>query len=164
MIRLSRLVTLAVSVMALSALSGCDYFGTHEGYEEGELPYLGAANMAAYEVVAVDPPAARVGDQVTLYTISDASAPTDAFTVDNWWFCTYDGQDAMLETGGDGYESSAESDVDLNGVDLGLTDEELAEVAVSSVTFTVPSGTESGEGFTITPNERFEYFDLEILQ
>jgi len=156
------LPAMALSFVAAFALAGCDFIGTHDGYEEGEVPYFGAAGMDAYEVVAVDPPTASAGDTVTLYTVSANTSPVDGFGVDDFWFCTYDGEDAMLETGGDGYDSEVDVDEFLATVDTDLTEEELTDSLISTVTFTVPEGTVTGESFVITPNGRTEWFSLNI--
>jgi len=161
--RTSRLLGILSSVALLAALTGCDYFGTHEGYEEDDAPRWGVSGMATYELVGVSPSTASAGEQVTLYTVSEAGAPVNSYDVDAFWFCTYDGEAAMLETGGDSYDASVDADQLFDNVDdVDLTVEELDNSVISTVTFTVPDGTVTGEGLVFVPNGDVRYFDLGI--
>jgi len=165
MIRLSRIAGSAASLVAVMALTGCTFFDTHDGYEEGDTPRWGVQGMATYELVGVTPANAQAGDEVDLYLVSEEDAPVSAFDVDDFWFCTFDGESAMLETGGDDYEPNVDQGDALDAlanVDVELTPEELDGSVISTISFTVPEGTVSGEGFVITPSNSTEYFYLGI--
>ncbi len=162
MTRTFRLVSVTFAAISLLALSGCDYFGTHEGYEDGELPLFGIQGMTAYEVVGVAPETASVGDEVTVFMASEADAPVNSFVVDDFWFCTSDGFDPMVETGGESYTSDVDEDELFANVTTDLTEDELDGQVISTVTFKVPEGSQTGEGFVITPGNQNEYFDLTI--
>ncbi len=162
MTRIFRLLSITAAALSLIALSGCDYFGTHEGYEDGELPLFGLQGMASFELVGLSPTEASEGDEVTLYLMSQSEAQVEGFTIDSFWFCTSDGVDPMYETGGESYASTVDADDFFATVDTDLTDEEVEENTISTVTFNVPSGSQSGEGFVITPGNQNEYFDLTI--
>ncbi len=162
MTRILRMLSFTAAAVAIVALSGCDYFGTHEGYEDGELPLFGVQGMTSFEIVGISPTQAAEGDEVTIYLMSQSEAPLDGFTIDSFWFCTSDGVDPMIETGGEAYDSTVEPDNFFANVDSDLTDEEVEDATISTVTFTVPAGTQSGEGFVITPGNQNEYFDLTI--
>ena len=162
MTRTIRLLSLTAAAMAVLALSGCDYFGSHEGYEDGELPLFGLQGMTSFEIIGLTPTVAAEGDDVTVYLMSQQEAPLDSFTIDSFWFCTSDGVDPMVETGGNSYNSAVDTDDFFANVDTDLTEEETVDHTISTVTFTVPSGTQSGEGFVITPGNQNEYFDLTI--
>lgn len=162
MTRSLRLVPVTLAVLSLIALSGCDYFGTHDGYEDGELPLFGIQGMAAYEVVGVAPDTVGVGDEVTVFMASESDAPVNSFAIDDFWFCTSDGFDPMVETGGNNYNSDVDQDDLFARVETDLTEDELDGQVISTVTFTVPDGTQTGEGFVITPGNQNEYFDLTI--
>ena len=160
---LNRLLATVASFAMIFALAGCDYFGTHEGYEEDDAPRWGVQGMATYELVGVSPSTARAGDTVDLYLVSEADAPVNAFDVDSFWFCTFDGEAAMIETGGDDYDSDVDADDLFENVDeVSITPEELSDSVISTVSFTVPEGTVTGEGFVITPSNSTEYFLLTI--
>ncbi len=160
---LNRFFAIAATLAMTLGLAGCDYFGTHEGYEEDDAPRWGVQGMATYELVGVSPSTARVGDEVDLYLVSESDAPVNAFDVDSFWFCTFDGEAAMIETGGDDYESDVDADDLFDNVeDVALTPEELSDSVISTVSFTVPDGTVTGEGFVITPSNSTEYFHLSI--
>jgi hypothetical protein len=162
MTRIIRMTSLIAAALAMVALSGCDYFGTHEGYEDGELPLFGIQGMSSFEIVGVSPTTASEGDEVTIYLMSQNEAPIDSFSIDAFWFCTSDGVDPMVETGGNDYASSVDSDDFFATVDSDLTDEEVQDNVISTVTFNVPVGSQTGEGFVITPGNQNEYFDLTI--
>jgi hypothetical protein len=162
MTRTLRTASFLAAALATVALTGCDYFGTHEGYEDGELPLFGLQGTAAFELVGVAPSTASEGDEVDLYLLSESEAQVTGFTIDSFWFCTSDGMDPMIETGGDSYEATVDADDFFANVDTDLTEEEIADNTISTVTFTVPPGTQSGEGFVITPGNQNEYFDLTI--
>lgn len=161
MTRLSRLVGTIASAALLMGLTGCTFFDTHEGYEEGDSPRWGVNGMATYELVGVSPAEAQPGDEVDLYLVSEEDAPVGAFNVDDFWFCTFDGESAMLETGGDDYNPNVDADDAIDNIDnLELAD--LEGSVISTISFTVPEGTVSGEGFVITPSNSTEYFYLGI--
>lgn len=162
MTRTFRILSLAAAAMSMVALSGCDYFGTHEGYEDGELPLFGVQGMSSFEIVGISPSTAEPGDEVTIYMMSQSEAPLDAFTIDSFWFCTSDGVDPMNETNGNDYTSEIDTDDFFADVETDLTDEEVVGNTISTVTFTVPPGSQTGEGFVITPGNQNEYFDLAI--
>ena len=160
---MKRIITLLASASLLVALTGCDYFGTHDGFEEDDAPRWGVQGMATYEIVGISPSSASEGEQVTVYTVSESEAPVDSFQVEDFWFCTFDGEGPMLETGGDEYESNVTSDDLIDSVDnIDLTVAELDDSIISTVTFTVPEDTVTGEGFVITPSNSTEYFHLTI--
>ncbi len=161
MTRFSRLTGTVASVAMIMALTGCAFFDTHEGYEEGDTPRWGVNGMATYELVGVSPAEAQPGEEVDLYMVSEADAPVGAFNVDDFWFCTFDGESAMLETGGDDYDSNVDPEQAIDNLD----NVELADFdgsVISTISFTVPEGTVSGEGFVITPSNSTEYFYLGI--
>lgn len=162
MTRTLRMLSLSAAALAMIALTGCDYFGAHEGYEDGELPLFGLQGMSSFEIVGISPATAAEGDEVTVYLMSQAEAPLDSFTIDSFWFCTSDGVDPMVETGGEDYDSAVDTDDFFANVDTDLTEEETEDHVISTVTFNVPPGTQSGEGFVITPGNQNEYFDLTI--
>ncbi len=158
----TRFISLALSCGLLLALSGCaEFFGTHEGYEEGTFaPRLAVQGVATFEVVGVSPSVAEAGSEVGVYMVSESDAPVGDFVVDDFWFCTFDGEAAMLETGGNDYEA----DADLTGVDendLDISEKELDDGNISVVTFTVPEGSVTGEGLVFTPSDT-QYFVLGI--
>jgi len=158
----SRIISLTLSCGLLLALSGCaEFFGTHEGFEEGAFaPRLGIQGVATFEVVGVSPSVAEAGSEVGVYMVSEPDAPVSDFVVDDFWFCTFDGEAAMLETGGNEYEA----DADLTNVDesdLELSEKELDDSNISVVTFTVPEGSVTGEGLVFTPSDT-QYFVLGI--
>ncbi len=156
-----QLLTTLLSLSALLFAVGCDYFGTHEGYEDGEVPAWSLQGIATFEVVGVSPSTARAGDEVSVYAVSESDAPTTSFTVDDFWFCTFDGESAMLETGGNSYDPVVEQETVLDLEDVDITTEDLGDSTVSVVTFTVPDGTVTGEGLVFTPSST-EYFQLGI--
>jgi hypothetical protein len=159
---ISRVTSLVLSCSLLLLLSGCaDFFGTHEGYEEGAFaPRMDIDGNATFEVVGVSPSVATEGAEVGVFMVSDAEAPISDFVVEDFWFCTFDGEAAMLETGGDSFDP----DADLNEVnldDLQLSEKELEDGNISVVTFTVPAGSVTGEGLVFTPTDT-QYFVLGI--
>jgi len=158
---LSRFLILLALGTCFSLITGCDYFGTHEGYEEGDAPFWGVEGMATFEVVGISPTTATVGEEVTVYSVSEEAAPTSSFVIEDFWFCTFDGESAMIETGGNEYDPDVETDEVLNNPDLELVDTDLEGNTVSTVTFTVPEGTVTGEGLVFTPSDT-EYFVLGI--
>jgi hypothetical protein len=161
MSRLFRIAGTVTSLALVMALTGCAYFDTHDGYEEGDAPRWGVQGMATYELVGVSPTSASAGDTVDLYLVSEEDAPVRAFDVGDFWFCTFDGESAMLETGGDSYEPNVDADEAIAVLD-GIELEELEGSVISTISFTVPEGTVAGEGFVITPNNSTEYFYLGI--
>ncbi|MBN95382.1 MAG: hypothetical protein CL928_15165 [Deltaproteobacteria bacterium] len=158
---LSRFLTLLALGSCFTLMAGCDYFGTHEGYEDGESPLWGVEGMATFEVVGISPTTANVGEEVTVYTVSEESAPTSSFVIEDFWFCTFDGESAMIETGGNEYDPEADIDEAMDNPDVELTDTDLEGNTVSTVTFTVPEGTVTGEGLVFTPSDT-QYFVLGI--
>ena len=160
---MSRILGLLLSLTFLSALSGCAFFGTHEGLEEGDTPFWGVAGMASFEMVGITPASAEAGDELTIFLASEPDAPTDAFQVEDFWFCTFDGEAAMLETGGNEYDSDVDPELAIETVeDVDVTPETVDDSIISTVTFTVPEGTVTGEGFVITPSSEMEWFLLGI--
>ena len=158
----NRILALLMSCGLLLALSGCaEFFGTHEGFEEGTFaPGLRIQGVATFAVVGISPSVAESGSEVGVYMISENDAPVSDFVVDDFWFCTFDGEAAMLETGGNEFEA----DADLTGVDqsdLDLSEKQLDDGNISVVTFTVPEGSVSGEGLVFTPSDT-QYFVLGI--
>ena len=92
---------------------------------------------------------------------SEEDAPVGDFVVDDFWFCTFDGEAAMLETGGNEYEAEADlTGVDQDDLDLSDSEKEL-DGNISVVTFTVPEGSVTGEGLVFTPSDT-QYFVLGI--
>ena len=160
---MARISASLLSLTLLVGLTGCDFFGTHEGFEEGEAPRWGVAGMASFEMVGISPAAAEEGETVTVYLSSEVEAPTGSFQVEDFWFCTFDGEAAMLETGGDEYDSSVDPQVVIDSVeDVDIHLEDIDDSTISTVTFTVPEGTVTGEGFVITPSSSMEWFLLGI--
>ncbi len=156
-----RKLPLVLSCAMLLSLTGCaEFFGTHEGFEDGAFaPRLAVTGMATFEVVGVSPSVTTAGAEVGVYMVSEPDAPVDEFVVEDFWFCTFDGQAAMLETGGNDYEPDADiSDIDENDIDL--SDKSLDD-NISVVTFTVPEGSVTGEGLVFTPSDT-QYFILGI--
>ena len=158
-----RILGLIASLAIVVSLVGCDYFGMHEGYEEGDTPMWAVEGSADFAVVGISPSTADVGDEVTVYMASEDVAQTNQFNIDSFWFCTFDGESAMLETGGNDYDPDVDSDdvVDELG-EVDLTEEELEDLTISSASFDIPEGTITGEGLVITPNSEMEYFYLTI--
>lgn len=155
--------TCLLGLLATFLLAGCDYFGTHEGYEEGEAPFWGVEGTADFAIVGIEPESAQIGDQVTGYLASEEEAPVESFDIDSFWFCTFDGESIMNETGGDEYVARVDQDevLDVLG-EVDMTEEELDTSVISSVTFTIPAATVTGEGLVITPSSEMEYFFLTI--
>jgi len=162
MTRIFRMFSFTAAAVAVLALSGCDYFGTHEGYEDGELPVFGLQGMTSFALVGVSPSTASEGDQVDLYLMSQPEAQVSGFTIDSFWFCTSDGRDPMNETGGDSFASTVDTQDFFANVSTDLTADEVGDNTISTVSFTVPPGSRTGEGFVITPGNQNEYFDLTI--
>jgi len=161
-----RLSTLAIAGASLLALSGCqEYFGTNDGFDEGgDLWGVGGqvAGSADFEIVGVTPQTAEAGEQVEVVMVSESDAPVDSFVVDDFWFCTFDGESAMLETGGDDFEAEVDADVYAGNEDINLTTQDLDGGTVSTVTFTVPADTVTGESLMFDPSGAVQYFDLGI--
>lgn len=158
-----RFIGMIASLALVASLVGCDYFGTHEGYEEGGGPMWAVEGSADFSIVGVTPTTAQEGDEVTVYMASETDAQTNQFNIDSFWFCTFDGESAMLETGGNDYDPDVDTDEvtdELGQVDL--TEEELEDLTISSASFDIPLGTLTGEGLVITPNSEMEYFYLTI--
>ncbi len=160
---LSRIAGSVASLAMVFALTGCAYFDTHEGYEEGDAPRWGVQGMATYNLVGVSPAEAQEGDLVDVYMISEADAPVQAFDETDFWSCFFDGESAMLETGPESYEAEVDPQSAIDNIDdIALTPQELDDGVISVVTLEVPIGTVSGEGFVITPSNSTEYFYLGI--
>lgn len=161
-----RFVTLAVAGAAVISLSGCqEYFGSNDGYEDGAPAWaLGgqAAGTADFEIVGATPSNVEPGDQVDIVMVSDSTAPVDSFVVEDFWFCTFDGESAMLETGGDSFEADVDSDIYLDNPDIELSDDTLDNGVISTVTFTVPDDTVTGEHLMFDPARNAQYFALGI--
>lgn len=162
-----RLSTVAIAAAAALALTGCqEYFGTNDGFEDGAATPWGVggqvAGTADFEIVGVTPENADVGDQVEVVMVSEADAPVGSFDVDSFWFCTFDGESAMLETGGDDFEAEVDPDIYTESDDINLTTEDVENGVISTVTFTVPDGTVTGEGLVFVPNGDVRYFELGI--
>jgi hypothetical protein len=159
----NRIASLLLSCSLLFVLSGCaEFFGTHEGFEEGAFaPRMGVQGVATFEVVGVSPSVAEPGSEVGVYMVSEEEAPVGDFVVDDFWFCTFDGEAAMLETGGNEFEAEADlTGVDQTDLDLSDSEKEL-DGNISVVTFTVPEGSVTGEGLVFTPSDT-QYFVLGI--
>jgi len=160
---MTRTLVSLVSVLLMVATTGCAFFGTHEGFEEGDPPRWNVTGMASFEMVGISPASADEGETVTVFLASEIDAPTNAFSVDDFWFCTFDGEAAMLETGGDEYDYSVDNQVAVDSVeDVEINLENIDDSIISTVTFTVPEGTVTGEGFIITPSSEMEWFLLGI--
>ena len=158
-----RFLGLIASLALVTGLVGCDYFGMHEGYEEGETPMWGVQGSSEFSIIGISPTTAQEGDELTVYMASEADARTDQFTIDSFWFCTFDGESAMLETGGNDYDPDVDADEVLDELgEVDLTEEELDDSTISTTTFDIPEGTLTGEGLVITPNSDMEYFYLTI--
>ncbi len=156
---------LALGCVSLFATSGCSYFATHEGSEEGVPAWRDrgdVAGLASFAVVGIAPETAQAGDSATVFMASETDSPTDQFTVDDFWFCTFDGQSAMLETGGTDYEGSVDNETVAAVPDLGLTTEDLDGSIISTVTFTVPDGSVTGDGIIFLPDGSDQGFFLGI--
>jgi len=160
MTRFASLLGLAMACAAL-ALTGCDYFGTHDGLEEGDSPGWVVQGNASFEVVGASPSTTSEGEEVTVYAVSDANSPVDRFSVGDFWFCTFDGESQNIELGGNDYEAEVDADEVLEDPDIDVTESDLDGRTVSAVTFTIPDGTVTGESMVITPNAT-EYFHLTI--
>lgn len=160
---MTRILASVFSLLLMVAATGCTFFGTHEGFEDGDPPRWNVTGMASFEMVGISPANAEQGDTVTVFLSSEEDAPTSAFSVDDFWFCTFDGEAAMLETGGDEYDSSISAQVAVDSVeDVDLSLDTIDGSLISTVTFTVPEGTVTGEGFIITPSSEMEWFLLGI--
>jgi hypothetical protein len=160
---MTRFLASLVSVALVMALTGCAFFGTHEGFEEGDAPRWNVSGMTSFSMVGIAPANADAGDTVTVFLASELDAPTNAFSVDDFWFCTFDGEAAMLETGGDDYDSAVDTQVVIDSVeDVEINTDDIDDSVISTVTFTVPEGTVTGEGFIITPSSEMEWFLLGI--
>ena len=162
-----RFSTLAIAGAALLALSGCqEYFGTNDGFDEGDNSPWGVggqvAGSADFEIVGVTPSTASAGEQVELVMVSESDAPVTSFGVDDFWFCTFDGESAMLETGGDSFEAEVDADDYVGNEDIDLTTETLDGGTVSTVTFTVPDDSVTGESLMFDPSGAVQYFDLGV--
>jgi len=159
----TRFTSLILCSSLLILLSGCaEFFGTHEGYEEGTFAPRGfdVEGMATFEVIGVSPSVAAEGAEVGVFMLSEPDAPVSDFVVDDFWFCTFDGEAAMLETGGDSYEPDVDL-VEVDESDLEISEKDLEEGNISVVTFTVPQGSVTGEGLVFTPSDT-QYFVLGI--
>ncbi len=162
-----RFSTVALAAAALISLSGCqEYFGSNDGFEDGATTPWGVggqvAGTADFEIVGVTPSDASIGDRVSLVMVSEADAPVDSFNVDSFWFCTFDGESAMLETGGDDFDAEVDPEIFSGSDDVDLTAEDLDNGVISTVTFTVPDGTVTGESLVFVPNGDVRYFALGI--
>jgi len=161
----TRFTSLILCSSALFLLAGCaEFFGTHEGYEDGTfmpgMPGMDVEGTVAFEVVGISPSVATEGAEVGVFMLSAPDAPVSDFVVEDFWFCTFDGEAAMLETGGDSYEPDVDL-VDVDESDLEVSDKDLEDSTISVVTFTVPSGSVTGEGLVFTPSDT-QYFVLGI--
>lgn len=162
-----RLSTVAIAAAALLSLTGCqEYFGSNDGFEDGAATPWGVggqvAGTADFEIVGVTPSDASVGERVDVVMVSEADAPVDSFNVDSFWFCTFDGESAMLETGGDDFEAEVDPEIYTDSDDVDLSVDDLDNGVISTVSFTVPDGTVTGEGLVFVPNGDVRYFDLGI--
>lgn len=152
-------------LFVLAAAPGCAFFGTQDGLEsDGGASAFGrnVEGLASFDVLGVSPAAAEPGEQTTVYTVSEEDAPTTSFAVEDFWFCTFDGEAAMLETGGDEYTASLNADDVVAIEDLGLTLDDVEGGTLSSVTFTVPEGSVTGDGLLFTPSGDQRDFFLAI--
>ena len=162
-----RFSTLAIAGASLLALSGCqEYFGTNDGFDEGGASPWGVggqvAGSADFEIVGATPATATAGQEVDLVMVSDGDAPVGSFTVDDFWFCTFDGDSAMLETGGNSFEADVDPDVFVGNEDIDLNVDELDGGVISTISFTVPQDTVTGESLMFDPAGAVQYFELGI--
>ena len=162
-----RLSTLAIAGASLLALSGCqEYFGSNDGFDEGDSSPWGVggqvAGSADFEIIGATPATAQPGDQVEVVMISDTDAPVDSFNVDDFWFCTFDGESAMLETGGDEFAADVDAEVFIDSDDVDLSTEDLEGGVISTVSFTIPQDTVTGESLMFDPAGTVQYFPLGI--
>jgi hypothetical protein len=167
----TRILGIALSATTIFALAGCEaYFGTNEGTEPGDQGLFGfdrtseAQGSATFDIIGISPSVVAEGDQVTIYSASAVDAPTDQFENSDFWYCFFDGESAMLETGGDDYTSEVGTDDVLDDPDLEteLTAAELDEMTVSTTTVTVPDGTVSGDGLFFNPFYETRDFYLSV--
>ena len=163
---LLRLVTLPLAGAAVLALGGCqEYFGTNDGYEEGGSPWSvggDVAGSADFEIVGATPSEVAPGETVEVVLVSESGTPVDSFDVDSFWFCTFDGESAMLETGGNEYEADVDPTLFADNEDIDLSTQDLGSSTISTVTLTVPGGTVTGESLMFDPSGAIQYFDLTI--
>lgn len=160
-----RTLPLLAAVLTLSSISGCAFFGTQDGLESDGGASLVGRNvqaLASFDVVGISPAEAQPGEQATVYTVSEADAPTSEFTIDDFWFCTFDGESAMLETGGDEYEANVDLETVASIEDLDTSIDDLDGGTASSITFTVPEGSVTGDGLFFTPSGDTRDFYLAI--
>jgi hypothetical protein len=162
-----RFSTLAIAGASLLALSGCqEYFGTNDGFDEGGSAPWGVggqvAGSADFEIIGATPSTATAGQQVDLVMVSDADAPVGSFSVDDFWFCTFDGESAMLETGGDSFEADVDANTFEGNEDIDLSVDELNGDVISTITFTVPEDTVTGESLMFDPSGAVQYFELGV--
>jgi hypothetical protein len=159
-----------VALAAASLLVGCDSsFGTNEGgLEPGyEQPgwdgndFREPTGNASFEVIGVSPQTAEVGDQIEIYTLSPSDASVDLFENEDFWYCFFDGESAMVETGGDDYDPDVPVSDVLDNDDIDINADDIDGMIVSTTTVTVPSGSLSGETLIITPGGN-QYFNFGV--
>ncbi|GEM_PF-1442289 len=166
----TRILGIAVATGTLFGLAGCEaYFSTDGSDDPIDGPFAfdtrdQAQGSATFDIIGVSPTEAEAGDQITIYSASAADAPTDQFENSDFWYCFFDGESAMLETGGDDYTSEVSADDVLDDPDLDtdLSAADLDELTVSTTTVTVPDGTVSGEGLFFNPFYETRDFYLTI--
>jgi hypothetical protein len=156
------------TIAAASMLGGCEaFFGVNDGpvddYPVFEDDWETPDGTGQFQVIGVSPSTASIGEQVDIYAVSSADTATDQFGNDDFWYCFFDGQSAMVETGGDDYDpdvpvSEVLADPELG---VGLTAADLEGLTISTTTVTVPAGSFSGDALIITPGGN-EYFDLTV--
>ncbi len=162
--RLFPLVALATA----SLLVGCDsYFGTNDGdiepypMDEWGNDFDRPEGSASFEVIGVSPQTARVGEQVEIYSVSTDDTAVDQFENEDFWYCFFDGEAAMVETGGDDYDPDVPISQVTDNPDVDISEDDLEGLTVSTTTVTVPAGSLSGETLFITPGGN-QYFDYTV--
>jgi hypothetical protein len=166
----TRILGLAISTGTLFGLAGCEaYFSTDGNTDPIDGPFAfdngnQAQGSATFDIVGVSPASAVAGEQITIYSASAADAPTDQFENGDFWYCFFDGESAMLETGGDDYTSEVSTDDVLDDPDLSteLNADDLDELTISTTTVTVPDGTVSGDGLFFNPFYETRDFYLSV--
>ncbi len=166
----TRILGIAVATGSLFGLAGCEaYFSTDGSSDPIDGPFAfeqqnQAQGSATFDIVGISPTTAAAGDQITIYSASAADAPTDQFESGDFWYCFFDGESAMLETGGDDYTSEVSTDDVLDDPDLDtdMTAAELDDLTVSTTTVTVPGDTVTGEGLFFNPFYETRDFYLTI--
>ncbi len=158
-----------VALASASLLVGCDsYFGVNDGgiepypVDEWEDDWERPEGTASFEVIGVSPTTARVGEQIDIYTVSTEDTAVDQFENEDFWYCFFDGESAMVETGGDDYDPDVPVSQVTGNPDIDIDADEIDGMTVSTTTVTVPAGSVSGETLFITPGGN-QYFDFGVF-